>query len=132
MYHVECIDIHKDHPLFGYLDRACLCSNNMRNVANFYIRNLMTGLGKDPSVRTENEVGVIQTVYTAVPQINAALREKCELKARHIREDPALSDEDRERKLKDCYEVTVVKSKFKQTPAFHFFPVPAASVKSMI
>ena len=46
-------------------------------------------------------VGVIQTVYTAVPQINAVLREKCELKARHIREDPALSDEDRERKLKD-------------------------------
>ena len=101
MYHVECIDIHKDHPLFGYLDRACLCSNNMRNVANFYIRNLMTGLGKDPSARTENEVGVIQTVYIAVPQINAVLREKYELKARNIREDTALSDEERERKLKD-------------------------------
>ena len=39
MYHVECIDIHKDDPLFPYIDRACLCANNMYNVSNFYIRN---------------------------------------------------------------------------------------------
>ena len=42
MYHVECIDIHKDDALYMYLDRACSCANNMRNTANFYIRNLMT------------------------------------------------------------------------------------------
>ena len=53
MYHVECIDIHKDDILFSYADRASLCANNMYNVANFYIRNLMTGLKKEFRLRTE-------------------------------------------------------------------------------
>ena len=53
MYHVECIDIHKDDTLFPYADRASLCANNMYNAANFYIRNLMTGLKKDICKRTE-------------------------------------------------------------------------------
>ena len=44
MYHVECIDIHKTDKMYLYIDRACLCANNMYNVANFHIRNLMTGL----------------------------------------------------------------------------------------
>ena len=47
MYHVETIDIGKKHPMFPYLDHACLCANNMYNVANFHIRNLMTGLHKE-------------------------------------------------------------------------------------
>ena len=55
MYHVECIDIHKTDKMYLYIDRACLCANNMYNVANFHIRNLMTGLKKDISLRTENE-----------------------------------------------------------------------------
>ena len=44
MYHVECIDIHKNDIPFSYADRASLCANNMYNVGGFYIRNLMTGL----------------------------------------------------------------------------------------
>ena len=56
MYHVECIDIHKTDKMYLYIDRACLCANNMYNVANFHIRNLMTGLKKDISLRTENEL----------------------------------------------------------------------------
>ena len=59
MYHVECIDIHKDDILFSYADRASLCANNMYNVANFYIRNLMTGLKKEIRLRTENESSVL-------------------------------------------------------------------------
>ena len=55
MYHVECIDIHKTDKMYLFIDRACLCANNMYNVANFHIRNLMTGLKKDISLRTENE-----------------------------------------------------------------------------
>ena len=47
MYHVECIDIHKTDKMYLYIDRACLCANNMYNVANFHIRNLMTGLKKE-------------------------------------------------------------------------------------
>ena len=36
MYHVETIDIGKKHPMFSYLDHACLC-------------NLMTGLHEERS-----------------------------------------------------------------------------------
>ena len=31
MYHVECIDIHKTDKMYLYIDRACLCANNMYN-----------------------------------------------------------------------------------------------------
>ena len=31
MYHVECIDIHKTDAMYLYIDRACLCANNMYN-----------------------------------------------------------------------------------------------------
>ena len=34
MYHVECIDIHKDDILFSYADRASLCANNMYKTAS--------------------------------------------------------------------------------------------------
>ena len=74
MYHVECIDIHKDDILFSYADRASLCANNMYNVANFYIRNLMTGLKKEIRLRTENENFVIGTVTGSISGINDSLR----------------------------------------------------------
>ena len=95
MYHVECIDIHKDDPLFAYADRASLCANNMYNVANFYIRNLMTGLRKDIKERTENESTVIDIVNGSVSGINSRLREKYERKIRKIRETEGISEEER-------------------------------------
>ena len=95
MYHVECIDIHKDDPLFPYVDRACLCANNMYNVSNFYIRNLMTGLKKDERGRTANEAFVIKTVSASIPGINDSLREKYDRKVRKIRDTEGLSDEER-------------------------------------
>ena len=98
MYHVECIDIHKNDPLFPYLDRASLCANNMYNVSNFYIRNLMTGLKKDPSLRTENERAVIDTVPGSICGINERLREKYELKIRNIRRSASLSLREQEKK----------------------------------
>jgi len=98
MYHVECIDIHKNDPLFPYLDRASLCANNMYNVSNFYIRNLMTGLKKDPSLRTENERAVIATVSGSISGINEKLRGKYELKIRNIRRAGNLSLQEQEEK----------------------------------
>ena len=98
MYHVECIDIHKDDALYMYLDRACSCANNMRNTANFYIRNLMTGLKKVPSARTENEAFVIGTVSGAVPGINRQLLEKRDRKVLRIMGDKSLSEEARAKK----------------------------------
>ena len=76
MYHVECIDIHKTDKMYLYIDRACLCANNMYNVANFHIRNLMTGLKKDLSLRTENEKSVIRTFASSIPAVNFSLRLK--------------------------------------------------------
>ena len=98
MYHVECIDIRKKDPMYLYLDRACLCANNMRNTANFHIRNLMTGLKKKPAERTANETAVIKAVTEAIPVINKGLRDKYELKVRNILARKDLSDAERTRR----------------------------------
>ena len=87
MYHVETIDIGKKHPMFSYLDRACLCANNMYNVANFHIRNLMTGLHKDEHERTQNEKDVLRLVTESVPAINENLAEKYETRKKRMKDD---------------------------------------------
>ena len=99
MYYVECIDIHKTDKMYLYLDRACQCANNMYNVANFHIRNLMTGLKKKGSQCTENEASVISTFASSIPGINSGLRVKLYVKALKIFSDCSLSDETREAKL---------------------------------
>ena len=98
MYHVECIDIRKNDPLYPYLDRASLCANSMYNVSNFYIRNLMTGLKKDPSMRTVNERAVIDTVSGSISGINEKLREKYEIKIRNIQNAGGLSEQEKAEK----------------------------------
>ena len=84
MYHSTFIDIRPGDEFFAFSDNACACSNNMLNVTNFYIRNLMTGLRKSPSERTENEVKVIETVNGSIPKINAALKEKYDIRVKNI------------------------------------------------
>ena len=84
MYHSTFIDIRPGDEFFAFSDKACACSNNMLNVTNFYIRNLMTGLRKSPSERTENEVRVIETVNGSIPGINAALKEKYDIRVKNI------------------------------------------------
>ena len=91
MYHVEYIDIHKTDEMYLYIDRACLCANNMYNVANFHIRNLMTGLKKDISLRTENEKSVIRTFAFSIPEVNFSLRVKHFVKIFRIFLDRSLS-----------------------------------------
>ena len=99
MYHVECIDIHKTDKMYLYIDRACLCANNMYNVANFHIRNLMTGLKKDISLRTENERSVIRTFAGSIPGINFSLRMKHFVKIFRVFLDRSLSAALRKTKL---------------------------------
>lgn len=84
MYHSTFIYIRPGDEFFAFSDNACACSNNMLNVTNFYIRNLMTGLKKSPSERTENEVRVIETVNGSIPGINASLKEKYDIKVKNI------------------------------------------------
>ena len=99
MYHVECIDIHKTDAMYLYIDRACLCANNMYNVANFHIRNLMTGLKKDLSLRTENEKSVIRTFASSIPAVNFSLRLKHFVKIFRVFLDRSLSADTRRTKL---------------------------------
>ena len=99
MYHVECIDIHKTDKMYLYIDRACLCANNMYNVANFHIRNLMTGLKKDIPLRTENERSVIRTFASSIPAVNFSLRLKHFVKIFRIFLDRSLSADTRRTKL---------------------------------
>ena len=100
MYHVETIDIGKKHPMFSYLDHACLCANNMYNVANFHIRNLMTGLHKEEHERTQNERNVLRLVSESVPAINERLAEKYEARKKRIEDDERLSDAEKAEKIK--------------------------------
>ncbi len=95
MYHMESIDIRPADPEFAYMDRASLCSNNMFNTANFYIRNLMTGLAKQPDERTPNENFVISSVNDAIPDINKLLMDKYERKVQKIINDKQLSGRDK-------------------------------------
>ena len=85
--------------MYLYIDRACLCANNMYNVANFHIRNLMTGLKKDLSLRTENEKSVIRTFAASIPVINFSLRVKHFVKVFRVFLDRSLSAVLRKTKL---------------------------------
>lgn len=71
MYHVECIDVRKGHPMFEYCDSITAWSKNMYNVANYHIRNVMTGLKKSPEERTANEEEVLKTVFDALKAVNS-------------------------------------------------------------
>ena len=42
----------------------------MYNIANFYIRNTMTGIKKSPELRTANETEVLHYVFTGIQQAN--------------------------------------------------------------
>ena len=97
MYHVECIDIYKADQVYPYIDRACLCANNMYNAANFHIRNLMTGLRKGP-LCTDNEKKVIRTFASSIPTVNSSLRVKRFCKIFRIFRDRSLSGAERETK----------------------------------
>ncbi|MBQ7727949.1 MAG: hypothetical protein IJT60_05150, partial [Clostridia bacterium] len=66
MYHVEKINIKPKHPQFEFCETATQMAKNMYNVANFYIRNTMTGLAKKPAERTDNENEVLQIVQKGI------------------------------------------------------------------
>lgn len=63
--------ISDSHELFSYCDDMCFKSKNMYNVTNFYIRQFMTGLKKEPLKRTKNENDVIDLFETHIKEVNA-------------------------------------------------------------
>ena len=66
MYHVEMINIKPKHSLFEFCETVTNVSKNMYNVANFYIRNTMTGLSKETNQRTSNETEVLGIVQDGI------------------------------------------------------------------
>ena len=79
MYHTAIFDVYDTSvtkELFSYFDRLTAGAKCMYNVANFHIRQLMTGLKKKPSERTPNEQSVIDKVAKYLPLINDGIAER--------------------------------------------------------
>ena len=63
-------------PYAAYFKDATMHTKALRNTANFYIRNTMTGLLKSPEERSHNETEVLHFVFTGIQKANAAVHEK--------------------------------------------------------
>ena len=50
MYNAIMIEVTKEHELYEYFKSCCEKSKNLKNVANFYIRQVMTGI-KNPKTK---------------------------------------------------------------------------------
>ena len=89
MYHVEKINIKPKHKLFEFCDTVTNVSKNMYNVANFYIRNAMTGLSKETNQRTSNETEVLRIVQDGINAHNEkALKKQTDQKKAVLFEMP--------------------------------------------
>lgn len=62
--------VSQNHELFGYFDELCFNSKNLYNVTQFYIRQVMSGVKKDKSLRHENEKEVLKLIQACLPQLN--------------------------------------------------------------
>ena len=60
------VDQNRMPKLASYFECQTHLAKKLRNSANFIIRNLRTGLKKDPDKRTANENEVIETVRIAL------------------------------------------------------------------
>ena len=66
------VDQNRMPKLASYFECQTHLAKNLRNSANFIIRNLRTGLKKDPDKRTANENSVQETA--ALPVWQSLLR----------------------------------------------------------
>ena len=70
----------KDAVLCDYFAENTTATKCMYNVANFYIRNTMTGIRKSPEERTACETEVLHYVFTGIQKANLHARENYEKK----------------------------------------------------
>ena len=72
MMHTKRIFLSKrrNRLLAEYFSFVCGKSRAMKNTANFYIRNTMSGLLKSPEDRTHNETEVMHFVFTGIQKAN--------------------------------------------------------------
>ncbi|RHK35105.1 transposase [Anaerobutyricum hallii] len=70
----------KDAVLCDYFAENTTAAKCMYNVANFYIRNTMTGIRKSPEERTACETEVLHYIFTGIQKANHHARENYEKK----------------------------------------------------
>ena len=63
-------NISKGDTVFSYCDDICFKSKNMYNVANFYIRQIMTGVQKEKVCLSQNEKEVFSIVKESLISMN--------------------------------------------------------------
>ena len=92
MFRTRRIHIKPTHPAYRYFLDNTSGTRAVRNQANFYIRNTMTGIKKSPEERTLQETEVLHDVFTTIQKMNRdrALRLKKKL------EDPKFKGKDPE------------------------------------
>ena len=100
MYRVDIYEIGQEHPLYGYADSVTRAYKCVYNVANYYIRNTMTGLHKAADNRTEHENEVLQDVFSSIGPLNDIKIATFERKKARIQNDTGRSAEEKEKALK--------------------------------
>lgn len=80
------INCKRNTVLREYFTRTTTDTRCMRNTANFYIRNTMTGLRKSPEERTNAETEVLHDVFTGIQKANLHTEERYRRKMDRLRQ----------------------------------------------
>ena len=83
------VDQNRMPKLASYFECQTHLAKNLRNSANFILRNLRTGLKKDPVDRTSNENEVIKTVRIGIEMANEKLQKDVDRLTKQLQSLPA-------------------------------------------
>ena len=83
------VDQNRMPKLASYFECQTHLAKNLRNSANFILRNLRTGLKKDPVDRTSNENEVIETVRIGIEMANEKLQKDVDRLTKQLQSLPA-------------------------------------------
>ena len=70
-YRVVKFEVDEKHKLYPYFEDCTQKAKNLYNVTNFHIRQVMTGIQKEPSKRQENEANILDNIEHSLPLMNA-------------------------------------------------------------
>ena len=74
MYRDIQITVREKDPIHAYLNRVSLCANNLYNAALFRVRQVLTGLKKEPDKITEYEQKVLNEIREALPKMKSKFK----------------------------------------------------------
>ena len=83
------VDQNRMPKLASYFECQTHLAKNLRNAANFIIRNLRTGLKKSPDKRTFNEKDVLETVRIGIEMANEKLQKDVDRLTKQLQSLPA-------------------------------------------